>query len=160
MKTALYIGNHKTSSLEARLFHWFTVNLQKGPYKHVSHVEAIHAEHDNGEVTIASASYRDGGVRSKRCKLNPAHWVIVDVPMLDVGQSIAYFKKNDGKPYDKKGAWATLLPGNNPDDKEFCSESFLASVGVPAAGTFGPHHVAAIAFWLGSDITVDFFRGR
>jgi hypothetical protein len=56
MKCALYIGTHDKDDWLARVGWYITRHTQKGAYGHVKHCEAIHAEHTDGSVTIASAS--------------------------------------------------------------------------------------------------------
>lgn len=149
MKVALYIGNHPGDTLSVRLGWWLTRFGQKGPLGIVTHTEAIHAEHADGTVTIASASLRDGGVRTKRCVLVPAHWMIVDVPQWSTAESVAWFAKHDGEGYDHRGALATILPGKGVPDRWFCNEAIGASIGLLYPETFGPHQFAAIALTLG-----------
>lgn len=159
MKVALFVGDHAADGWLARLGWYVTRRVQKGPYAEVTHCEAIHAEHDDGSVTIASASLRDGGVRGKRVRLNPAHWRIVDVPAWDAQASIALLAHTNGQKYDWRGALATCLPGSPDASRWFCN----AWVGHPyllASQTFGPHHFAAIALTLGRDVTRDFFAQR
>ena len=159
MKTAHYIGSHAGDKLAVRAGAWLTRKVQKGPYGIVTHVEAIHAEHADGSVTIASASLRDGGVRSKRVLLNPAHWMIVDVPAWDVKRSVELLVRTEGMPYDWRGALATCLPGSPDTSRAFCNKW----VGWPyllASETFGPHHFAAICLSLGRDVTQQFFAQR
>lgn len=156
MRVALYIGDHSSDGWLARLGWWITRLVQKGPYGHVTHVEAIHAEHDDGTTTIASASLRDGGVRSKRVRLNPLHWLIVDVPIWDVQRSIELLAMTEDAAYDIRGAVATVFLGSPDSDKWFCN----AWVGQPylkASANFGPNHFAAIALTFGHDITKQFF---
>lgn len=159
MKVALYIGDHADDGLMARIGWWLTRKVQKGPYAGVTHVEAIHAEHNDGSVTIAGASLRDGGVRAKRTQLNPDHWLIVDIPQWDINRSRALFGCTDGDAYDWRGAIATVFLGSPEDGKWFCNEH----VGYPflkASATFGPNHFAAICLSLGKDITEEFFKCR
>jgi hypothetical protein len=159
VKVALFVGDHAADGLAAHLGWWLTRKLQKGMYAGVTHCEAIHREHGDGTVTIASASLRDGGVRSKRAMLNPAHWLIVDVPQWPVALSVAFLAITDGKPYDWRGAIATCLPGSPESGAYFCNE-WVAQPFVRAAATFGPHHFAAIAMSLGRDVTAEFFNDR
>lgn len=158
MKVALYIGNHAADGLLARLGWWITRRVQKGPYAHVTHVEAIHAEHADGTVTIASSSLRDGGVRSKRVALNPQHWQIVDVGLWDVAQSVELFSRTNGLPYDWRGAVATVFLGSEDRTRWFCNE-WVGEAFIRSSATFGPHHFAAICLSLGRDVTEEFFRG-
>ncbi|MDB5885018.1 MAG: hypothetical protein JWR74_1189 [Polaromonas sp.] len=159
MKVALYIGDHAADGLMARLGWWVTRLVQKGAYGHVTHCEAIHAEHDDGSVTIASASLRDGGVRSKRVKLDPAHWWIVDVPQWDAARSIDFLAETVGMKYDLRGAVATVFLGSQDAARWFCNEHVAAPF-LRSSGTFGPHHLTAICLSLGDDITDEFFRSR
>jgi len=153
MLVALYTGPHVSDALHVRLAWYLTRLMQKGSLGVVTHVEAIHAQHDDGTVTIASASLRDGGVRTKRTKLNPAHWTIVDVPQWSVLRSIAWFEDHDGEQYDWRGALATVLPGANVWDRWFCNEALGASVGLVNPQTFGPHQFAAVCLSIGRDVT-------
>lgn len=159
MKIAHYIGDHAGDSLTVRAGWWITRKVQKGIYACTTHVEAIHEEHSDGSVTIASSSLRDGGVRTKRVVLNPMHWCIVDVLMWDVQQSIALMSHTHGAKYDLRGAIATAFIGSPQTGRYFCNQW----VGFPylqASATFGPHHFHAICLSLGSDVTEDFFRCR
>jgi hypothetical protein len=160
MKTALYIGTHRQDSLSVRLGWAATRLVQKGAYGRVTHCEAIHAEYPDGFVDIASASLRDGGVRTKHVKLTPGAWIIVDVPSWQVSKSRLWFSTHNGEPYDLRGAVATVLPGRHQKGRWFCNEAIGASVGMLEPHTFGPHHFAAIALTLGTDITEQFFGER
>lgn len=151
-----YIGNRRSDGWLPRLGVALTRLAQKGPYSHVTHTEAIHALHDDGTVTIASSSLRDGGVRSKCVMLNPAHWLITNVPQWDVQASIDLLAITEGWPYDWRGALATVLPGSQNDASAFCNE-WVGSPYLKASGTFGPHHFAAICMSIGTDVTASFF---
>lgn len=159
MKVALFIGDHAADDLLTRTGWWLTRLAQKGEFGRVTHTEAIHAEHADGSVTIASSSIRDGGVRAKRAMLDPGKWQIVRVPQWDVARSIELLAHTNGLPYDKRGALATVLPGRQQDMRWFCSE-WVAAPFLKAPGTFGPHMLAAVALSLGSDVTDDFFWSR
>lgn len=159
MLIAHYIGNHAKDTLLVRAGWWITRLVQRGAYKAVTHVEAVHAVNADGTVTIASASLRDGGVRTKHnVRLNPAHWLIVDVPVWDVQKSIDWFAFNDGLPYDWRGALATVLPGTQSDNGWFCNEAVGASVGTKDPQIFGPAQFAAITLSIGFDATNEFFQ--
>ena len=160
MQIIHYIGNHAADTLAVRLGWWITRLVQRGQYKAVTHCEAILAEHADGSVTIASASVRDGGVRTKRnVRLNPAHWLIVDVPQWDVQKSIDWFAFNDGLPYDWRGAVATVLLLGHDQNGWFCNEA----VGAPHirdSHIFGPAQFADISMSVGRDATAEFFKAR
>lgn len=153
---AFFTGDHAKDGWLARIGLWATRLVQKGPYADITHVEAIHAQHADGTVTIASASLRDGGVRSKRCTLTPGNWLMVDVPQWDVARSIALLDRTHGQPYDWRGALATVLPGKPQAGRWFCNP-WVSWPFLGAAETFGPHHLAAIALSIGRDVTREFF---
>lgn len=159
MLIAHYIGEHQGDPLLTRLGWYVTRKTQKGPYGRVTHTEAIHELHADGSVTIASSSLRDKGVRPKVAFLNPEHWLIADVPSWDVALSHAHLLATQGQPYDWRGAWATRMPGVENPDQWFCNE-WVAFPYLQASATFGPHHLAAITFSIGRDVTVDFFGER
>ena len=159
MKVALYIGDHAADPLPVRAGWWITRRVQKGPYAGVTHCEAIHAEHADGSVTIASASLRDGGVRAKRARLNPAHWQIVDVPFWDVVRSQDFFAETNGLPYDLRGAIATAFLGSEDRTRYFCNE-WVGKPFLRASANFGPHQFAAVCLSLGRDVTNNFFIDR
>lgn len=156
MKVAHYVGAHKGDTLWARLG-WAAVRaVQRGEYRRVTHVESILEEHDDGTVTIASSSLRDGGVRSKRVRLHQGHWLIADVPLWGVDKAVAFFGATDGLPYDLFGAVATVLPTRQTGTSYFCSE-WVAAPFIRSPHTFGPAQLAAITMSIGRDVTREFF---
>jgi len=159
MKLAFYIGEHANDSLLTRAGWWITRLAQKGPYSHVTHVEAIHHEHADGSVFLASSSLRDGGVRLKRTTLDPANWLIVNVPQWEVSRSIELYQKTLDQPYDWRGALATVLPGKQTANRWFCNE-WVAYPYLKSASNFGPHHLAAVCLSIGQDVTTNFFNVR
>jgi len=159
MKVALYTGNHNTDSLSVRAGWWITRKVQKGPFANTTHVEAIHDEHSDGSVTIASSSIRDGGVRSKDTVLNPLHWKIVEVLAWNVQKSIDLLSCTQGFKYDVRGAIATAFIGSPQDGRYFCNE-WVGAPYLKASATFGPNHFHAICLTLGTDITEEFFGAR
>ena len=110
-------------------------------------------------MLIVSASMRDKGVRSKRIKLNPKHWLITDVPQWNVTASIDLLGLTNGASYDLRGEVATVLPGSPSSAAWFCSE-WVAHPYLKAPATFGPHHLAAICMSVGEDVTDEFFGSR
>ena len=159
MIVAHYIGNHAGDDLASRTGWWLTQLAQKGPFGNVTHTEAIHAQHLDGSVTIASSSLRDGGVRSKCVTLNPAHWLITDVGEWDVEHSKDLLAVTQGAKYDLRGAVATMLPGAPKAGRYFCNH-WVSLPFLKAAAIFGPHHFAAICMTLGEHITTEFFAER
>lgn len=159
MLIAHYTGDHSADGLLTRAGVALTRLGQKGPYGYITHTEAIHAQHPDGRVTIASASLRDGGVRAKQVMLNPAHWIITDVPQWDVLESRLLLERTKAWPYDWRGALATMLPGTQSGNAFFCNQ-WVGAPYLRASGTFGPHHFAAICLSVGRDITTEFFTAR
>lgn len=149
MKIALYIGTHKLDGPLARIGWWLIRLVQEGKYSDVTHVEAILDEHENGEITIASASIREGGVRTKRTKLNPDHWLIVDVPQWNVEKARQWFKDHEGEKYDIRGAFASAMPIQwSQRNRWFCNQAVGASADLECPEIFGPAQFAAICYEL------------
>lgn len=149
MRVALFIGNHDKDTWSVRLGWWLTRLVQKGRFANVTHVEAILKEHEDGSVLIGSASLRDGGVRMKRCHLNPEHRDIVDVPQWSAEAAEQWFIEHDGLPYDWRGAFASCMPFQWREEGEwFCNEAVAASVGFESPEVFGPSQFAAICYTL------------
>lgn len=159
MKIAHYIGSHKGDGWLSQMGVTLTRLGQKGQYGNVTHTEAIHTEYTDGSVDIASASLRDGGVRSKRVVLNKDHWIITDVPQWDTELSILLLNDTKGWPYDLKGALATILPGK-PSDKAYFCNRWVSTPYLKAASSFGPHHLAAICLSIGYNCTKEYFTER
>ena len=141
MLIAHYTGDHAGERWTTRAGVVLTRLGQKGPLSHITHTEALHEQHSDGSVTIASASMRDGGVRSKRVTLSPSNWIITDVWQWDVAQSVL------------------VLPGRSSDTAYFCNR-WVGQPYLKASGSFGPHHFAAICLSIGQDVTTDFFNSR
>lgn len=159
MFIAHYVGDHRDDGLLCRLG-WAAVRLvQKGPWDRVTHTEAILDVHADGMVTIGSATIRDSnsGVRTKRARLTPGHWCIVDVPAFDVERARSWFKAHDGEGYDWRGAWATVLPGRGSQYLWYCTEAVAASVGFQTPEAWLPCEWAAITYSIGVDVTHRFF---
>ena len=161
MKVALYIGDHKDDTLTVRAGWALTRLVQKGEFANVTHVEAIHTEHKDGSVDIASASIREGGVSVKeKVFLNPRHWLIVEVPKWSVRESRKWFIEHNGQKYDIRGAFASALPIQwTQPNRWFCNHS-IAEPFLKSAWIFGPAQFAAIVMSIGEDVTAEFFRAR
>lgn len=159
MKVAHYVGDHAADDWMTRAGWAITRKVQKGPYGDTTHCEALHAEHGDGSVTIASASLRDKGVRDKQVRLNPLHWRIVEVPTWDVRLSIDHLRKTRGEPYDLRGAIATVFIGSPKAGHHFC-DHWVGTPFLKAAATFAPNHFHAITLSFGRDVTDEFFKGR
>lgn len=159
MLVAHYVGRHATDGLQSRLGWAIVRAVQRGDYRRTTHVEAVHEEHPDGTVTIASASLRDGGVRPKRARLTPGHWLIADVPQWSRQASVELLAETQGLPYDWRGAAATVLPLRQRDGEFFCTE-WVARPYLRASHIFGPAQLAAITMSIGRDVTAEFFAQR
>lgn len=157
MKIALYIGNHEKDTWTGRLGWWLIRYTQTGKYQRVTHAEAIHEEYPDGTVLIASASLRDGGVRSKRVKLDPKNWLIVTVRRWEVEKSKALYELARDCPYDWRGALATKLPSLGQNELAYFCNEFVGAPFLEDSETFAPQQFAAICMSLGEDITELFF---
>ena len=161
MKIACFIGDHAKDDILTRIGWAGTRIVQKGSFQRVTHVEAILEEHDDGTVTIGSASLRDGGVRVKTVKLNPDHWIIIDVPSWDVQQAQRWFADHAGEGYDWRGAFVSWLPFTwNREKEHFCNEAVGESVDMVDPDIYGPSEFASTALSFGKDVTKEFFSAR
>ena len=159
MLVGLYVGDHHADGLAVRAGWWLTRRLQKGDYARVTHCEAILARRGDGTAVIASSSLRDGGVRIKHgVPLNPAAWLIVDVPAWSAASAAQWFAAHAGEPYDWRGALATLLPGHHRSGAWFCNEAVGAAAGVQTPEQFTPALFAALCLTFGDDVTAEFFK--
>lgn len=160
MLIAHYIGNHAKDTLTVRTG-WALIRLaQKGDYDRVTHSEAILKTYRvSGVADIASSSLRDGGVRRKNTiALDPASWMIVDVPTWDAAKAALWFEQHDGAPYDLRGALATVLPGRSQDGHFFCNYAVGAAPGsLLTPECFTPAQFAAITLSIGQNVTDQFF---
>jgi len=160
-----YIGKHKCDGFR-RWVGWALIRLGQIGYtwRRVTHTEILLAGPWDA-ATIASASLLDGGVRTKTgVRLNPAHWVAIDVPdtkMRSAPVSAKWFELHDGKPYDKRGAPGSVLYGLGHDaNGYFCNEACGASM-----HQIDPHKSPPAGFigWCLSldgarDVTAEFFK--
>jgi len=156
MKTLHYIGNHAQDTLSVRAGWAITRLGQRGTYAQVTHSEAVHAVHPNGTVDIASSSLREGGVRLKRgVRLQPGHWLCIDVPGWQLDRSIELLERTAGAPYDLRGAASSaLIVFGQSQDRWFCNE-WVGAPWLPDSYIFGPAQFAALcASQPGATVTV------
>lgn len=159
MKLSFYVGNHAADALLVRLGWAATRLVQKGPFDRATHVEAIHDELPDGQVLIASASARDGGVRSKTARLTPGHWRVVDVPAWSSAASADLLERTRGQPYDWLGAWATVMPGRQRESSWFCTE-WVAHPYLLTPWAFDPARLMSVCLSIGREVTDEFFNAR
>lgn len=161
MKVLAFTGRHTKDDLTARVG-WALVRLaQAGArYKRTTHVESLLSE-PWYSATIASSSLRDGGVRVRHgVRLNPAHWMVIDIPIWDVDKAIDWYASHEGARYDWRGAVATIF-WFLPDSKTrwFCNEAVAAPFGLIDAHRQTPAaFIATLMSLPGSqDVTAEFF---
>jgi len=154
-----YIGNHKGGGLRRRAGREL-IRLGQWPYtfRRVTHTEML-LDGTWDQADIASSSLMDGGVRIKPAvRLNPAHWIAVDVPTWDARQSAAWFFAHLGEAYDTRGAIGSVLYGIGSNDGWFCNEACGASVGLIDPQTMPPAGFIALALCQpGARIVTDEF---
>lgn len=138
----------------------FHILVCVGTLSRYSHTELVFGEPDaNGYSLCASSCGRDGGVRSKRIKLNPERWTVD--PLSGVHPQVydrawAWFKSNAGKRYDHFGLAAvwlfTLLPFLRAawrliqaPGRWFCSESVAEALGLWRPWTRSPGALRRLA---------------
>jgi len=117
-------------------------------------------------ASIASSSIVDGGVRIKhRVRLNPAHWVALARRLPREHEALLqnWFVRNQGKPYDLRGAAGCVMPAlvQHDNGAYYCTESVASAARYEAPHTFCP-----AAFYLSeralgaTDITQQLFEGH
>lgn len=111
---------------DSRLFARLVCLLQGGDSAHCEVV--VRSVADVHECI--SASYLDGGVRSKTMPLPAAKWRIYDVPG-DPEGARAWLRKHEDQPYDLLGLLGFVIRRvRGRGDAWFCSEAAAAMLGV------------------------------
>lgn len=141
-----YSGNHKGGGFRRRAGReLIRVGQIHHTYRRVTHTEML-LDGTWDKADIASSSLMDGGVRIRQdLRLNPAHWIAVDVPAWDERQSAAWFFAHLGEPYDSRGAMGSVLYGIGSNEGWFCNEACGASVGLIDPQTMPPAGFFALA---------------
>lgn len=133
-----YVGNHKKDTLDVQLG-WGIIRLvQTGEFQKVTHSECVLAGDNYRKCTIASSSLRDGGVRIKEnIELTKGNWRAFEVKEFKEADSLKWFQKYEGEPYNFVGTIATKVPGLRwlalALRGYFCNWACLSSVGIPDA---------------------------
>jgi hypothetical protein len=97
----------------------------------------------------ASASFMDRGVRLKKIDYEPANWDFIDLPGELEAAARAWFRKNEGKPYDLLGNIGFLWrPIRGDDGAFFCSEAIAAALGIPDPFRYDPGTLRLILQYL------------
>ena len=156
------IGKHKGDGFRAWLGWAIIRAAQIGrTYRRVTHTEMLLGG-DCNAASIGSATLMDTGtVRIKRgVKLNPLHWMAIDVPGWIASDSEAWFIKHGGEPYDTRGSVGSVLYGiGQAAGSWFCNEADGASVGQIDPHTMPPAGFMAHAMGQpgARDVTQEFF---
>ena len=138
MKAAFYKGTRPgVAGIYNRLVRWWT----SSPYSHVELVVST------GRAW--SASFEDGGVRSKLIDFDPAKWDLVDLPAHLEQPALEWFTKHRGAKYDVMGNLQFVLAAF-PHSRErwFCSEAVAAALGVPDPWRYDPATLAILLPFL------------
>lgn len=118
MRVAFYRGRH-------RLFDVLVQFWQRCPFSHCELI--LHEVADVAEC--ASASWLDGGVRTKVIHLDPAHWDVIDV-WADPLAVANWLDMHRGDKYDLLGLLGFVWrPIKGRGRKWFCSEAVAAMLG-------------------------------
>lgn len=133
MKIAFYRGTRPgLAGIYNRLVAWWT----KSPY---SHVELVLSTGRSW-----SASFEDGGVRSKLIDFDPKKWDLVDVPAHLEPAAVAWFTQHRGAKYDLLGNLQFVIaPVGHSKKRWFCSEAVAAALGIPDPWRYDPGTLAS-----------------
>lgn len=133
LRAAFYKGTRPgLAGIYNRLVRWWT----KSPYSHVELVVST------GRAW--SASFEDGGVRSKLIDFDPAKWDLVDLPTHLEQPALEWFAKHRGAKYDVLGNLQFVLAAIPHSRKRwFCSEAVAAALGIPDSWRYDPGTLAS-----------------
>lgn len=141
---AFYKG--RGTSWQQRVQDWVIRVATGGQY---SHVELIEGSADFNSVQLClSSSGRDGGVREKRMKLDPAKWDLVEM-RVDAVRPAAFIRDRIGRRYDYPALiFSQLLAlGRHEPNRWFCSEIIAASLGLDQPHRFSPQMLFEVVTW-------------
>lgn len=147
MRAAFYRGTRPgIAGIYNRLVRWWTRS-------EFSHVELVLS---TGRAW--SASFADGGVRSKLIDVDTENWVLIDLPPeLEQGAE-AWFKAHLGARYDLLGNLQFVLsPIPHSQRRWFCSEAVAAALGIPDPWRYSPGTLASALTLLQQPAPAGFF---
>jgi len=133
LKAAFYRGTRPgIAGIYNRIVRWWTRS-------EFSHVELVLS---TGRAW--SASFADGGVRSKLIDFDTANWILIDLPPeLEQGAE-AWFVAHRGAKYDLLGNLQFVLaPVPQSQQRWFCSEAVAAALGIPDPWRYSPGTLAS-----------------
>lgn len=150
MKAAFYKGTRPgVAGIYNRLVRWWT----RSPYSHVELVMST------GRAW--SASFEDGGVRSKLIDFDPAKWDVVDLPTALEPAALAWFTAHRGAKYDVLGNLQFVLaPFPQTRERWFCSEAVAAALGIPEPWRYDPGTLASALTLLNTPASSGFFTAH
>ena len=133
LKVAFYKGTRPgIAGVYNRLVRWWT----KSAY---SHAELVLS---SGRAW--SASFEDGGVRSKLIDFDPKKWDLIDVPAHLEAGAVAWFTAHRGAKYDLLGNLQFVLAAfPHSQERWFCSEAVAAALGIPDPWRYDPGTLAS-----------------
>lgn len=122
----------------------------EGPY---THVEALFGpDPANASLTVcASSKWTEGGVRITSLDFSDTSlWDIIDVPGIDEGKALQWFKDHAGEKYNTRGLiqFITFFPVGNTKNAWFCDQACLAAIGMTEAYRFDPNGMYDILQFL------------
>lgn len=98
-----------------------------------------------------SASFMDGGVRSKEINLQSGNWSeLIPLPWADAKRVLWYFNKTKGSGYDWFGIFGAQLFNRRRQDPSrfFCSEWCAAALALPNAEIYNPHTLGKLCEFM------------
>lgn len=137
MQVAFYKGR-------VRFFNRFVAWYLRGPY---SHCELVLGTDAAGLSECVSASYLDGGVRTKRMQLDPEHWDVVDVPGSTRWPRF-WARVHAHDRYDILGLLGFVWRRQTgAQERWFCSEAVAAMLRMPDPWRYDPMTLCSALRW-------------
>ena len=120
--------------------------IGRGPYSHVELVWADLAAIQSGEPCLSgSASWMDGGVRTKRISYTSGNWHFFPLPWADPEAALDWFQMREGAGYDLVGNARFLLPFiRDSRSRWFCSEAAAAALELEEPWRYEPNHLVTV----------------
>lgn len=147
MRAAFYCGTRPgLAGIYNRVVRWWTRS-------EFSHVELVLSTGRSW-----SASFSDGGIRSKLIDFDTANWVVIDLPPALEQRAAAWFRAHRGAKYDLMGNLQFVLaPVPQSQRRWFCSEAVAAALGMPDPWRYGPGTLASALIYLTQPASAGFF---
>lgn len=133
MKAAFYCGTRPgIAGIYNRIVRWWTRS------------EFSHCELLLSTGRAWSASFADGGVRSKLIDFDTKNWILIDLPPELEQAAEAWFVAHRGARYDLLGNLQFVLaPIPHSRGRWFCSEAVAAALGIPDPWRYSPGTLAS-----------------